>query len=365
MLFRSLLKAFVDTGVDPRGASRALVFDHKIHTDPTVHEELKLRADLAADKGRIHKVLNQMRKSPTLEKVDAEKFTVTGHNLGSNPAVQLVDAAGKKFYFKSAASLAHAEDEVLAQAFYDMMNIPCVRSILVKQGEFGLKGPCLMAEWLEGVTKHNPSTFEHRLAAQQAFVVSCWLGNWDVPGLVYDNISASGQVLDTGGSLRFRAQGAKKGKFWGNEVTELTKMRDASVNPQAAKTFGDISDLMIEEQARKLVNTMDDSIIAKFVNAFYSDEAEAKLMIDTLIARREDIRTKVLGKEEAIKHAAAETSQEVHMVNETIDAMNEIFPEGHTHLDTIIDDLHVEALESHKLDDLARSEEHTSELQSH
>jgi hypothetical protein len=110
-----------------------------------------------------------------------------------------------------------------------------------------------------------------RKEAQKGFVTDAWLGNWDSAGLSLDNMLVKdGKVIriDQGGSLLYRAQGAKKGSAFGKTVGELKTLRDAKQNPAAAKLFADLTDADIISQIEDLEKTIEakggiDKFIAK------------------------------------------------------------------------------------------------------
>ena len=75
----------------------------------------------------------------------------------------------------------------------------------------------------------------------ESFIVDAWLGNWDVVGLEYDNLLVQGDKavrIDTGGALRYRAQGGLKNEDFGTNVPEIQVMRESVRNAEAASVFG-------------------------------------------------------------------------------------------------------------------------------
>lgn len=120
-------------------------------------------------------------------------------------------------------------------------------------------------------------TFDKLDAATQAkviaemrknFVSDAFLSNWDVAGLSMDNIGyveSTGQVLriDNGGALLFRAQGAPKGKLFGDTVTELDTLRNFKVNPSAAKLYGGMTD-------KELLGHLDDWLMENGADTYDS-----------------------------------------------------------------------------------------------
>lgn len=305
--------SFVDMGKDPR--TTPVIFNQASFVPPEVNEQLKLRDDLKASKGRIYKqmrILNQ--DSVHVQKIDEGRFTVIGKNLGSNKARQLLSPNETKYYAKEAKSLSHAENEVLAQMMYKALGFKSVSSNVVEEGAYGLKGPMLMSKWLTDVVQFDPKNPEHVKKGQDLFVASAWLANWDImggPGSPFDNADANGVVLDTGGSLKWRAMGGPKGDKFGPTVVELKTFKDAGMNPSSAKIFGNISDIQVIDQAKNLKDTMTDEVIDKLVDGVITDKKEAIELKDILKKRRDYIVSEVLKGENLVSNSIENTNPEV------------------------------------------------------
>ena len=139
------------------------------------------------------------------------------------------------------------------------------------------------------------------LAAQKAisdnFVADAWLANWDSVGLRYDNIGlAKGKWVrvDNGGSLLFRAQGSPKGSLFTDTVGEISSLRNASRNPQAAKIFGKITDKQLlkhmdnfEARVRRAGGV--DDLIKSVTDHVNISSAESNEIARKLRARYSDI----------------------------------------------------------------------------
>jgi hypothetical protein len=93
---------------------------------------------------------------------------------------------------------------------------------------------------------------------KSGFVTDAWLANWDVAGASIDNLMISGGKvstitrIDQGGTLFYRAQGAKKGSAFGAKVTELKTLRDPSMNSASAGLFKHVTDADVAKQIRTL-----------------------------------------------------------------------------------------------------------------
>jgi hypothetical protein len=214
----------------------------------------------------------------------------TPTTVGSNPAIMLTDQNGTKYYTKlkkSTESIAEAQErmetEVLAGKLYELAGVPVADLQMgTNNGE-----PVMLSRMIQ---TRMPTTPGDKQAARDNFVVDAWLANWDAP--LNDNIKIdnNGRAvrLDVGGSLDFRAQGQRKGsgstiKF-GNSVGEMTTMQK-----RGNVDFTNMDRGELKKQALKLGTVTDDQI-RKTVSAIVSDPARAKMLADTLIARRDDIK---------------------------------------------------------------------------
>ena len=291
------LSNYVHARKDPRLFGSPRTFNQGL-TDGRAATQLKARADLKASKGRVYTTLRTLNQnSNTVSKFGSpEEYKVTGGALGSNKAKQLLhEPSNEKYYVKEAKSLLHAQNEALAQHLYTLMGFNSVKSTVVEQGEWGLNGPMLFTPWLKETTKMTDTNPQHVEQAKKLFITSAWLANWDVFGLNdYDNVDGFGTVLDTGGSLLFRAQGQPKGAAFGNDVTELSTFLDSFKAYMASKIFTQVTDAEKIEQAIQLKQTMTDDIITDMVYTFISDPDKASELRNTLIARRESIYKKIV-----------------------------------------------------------------------
>lgn len=292
-----LMSNYVHARKDPRLFASPKTFNQGLVNNSAANQ-LKARSDLKASKGRVHALLRTLnQKSNSISKFGSpEEYKVTGGALGSNKAKQLLhEPSNEKYYVKETKSLLHAQNEALAQHLYTLMGFNSVKSTVVEQGEWGLNGPMLFTPWLKETTKMTDTNPQHVEQAKKLFITSAWLANWDVFGLNdYDNVDGFGTVLDTGGSLLFRAQGQPKGTAFGNDVTELSTFLDSSKAYTASKIFTQITDAEKIEQAIQLKQTMTDDIITDMVHTFISDPDKASELRNTLIARRESIYKKIV-----------------------------------------------------------------------
>ena len=224
--------------------------------------------------------------------IDVSSWKKVGHQAGSNPGGVYENADGKKFYVKQSKSELHAKNEVLADDLYELAGIDSSKLELANvdgKGKLGTASPMI-----DGATpnlKSKLSDPEYKKTLQEGFAVDAWLANWDVAGLVYDNVvtNKDGKPvrIDPGGALIFRAQGAPKGDLFGDSVGEWDTLRNGS-NAQSAALFGDMTPDQLKASAQKVLDISPEQIDAA-VDKMNFDEQNASLLKSRLKARRADI----------------------------------------------------------------------------
>lgn len=185
--------------------------------------------------------------------------------LGGSTGAELVRAADGALYVrKRGSSPAHLEEECFADALYQGQGVAVPDFRLYRdaggQPTYKLSRYLPDARSLADISRSDPALFERvKSKLQEDFWLDALLGNWDVIGLSMDNIlvtpDGTPYRVDNGGSLRFRAQGAKKpaGAFEGSAILDFWTMRDPKVNQQAARIFGNID---YDDQLRRGYDVM-------------------------------------------------------------------------------------------------------------
>ena len=239
-------------------------------------------------------------QAPTVQAKTLEfddKWKKVGPQTGSNPGGMYTDPTGQRWYVKFMGDTAKARErslnEVVATDLYRAagVNVPEVQMLRYGGGKTGV------ASRIQQVKKGTPDTLGKVEGVHDGMAVDAWLANWDVVGLEFDNlaINAAGKAIriDTGGSMLYRAQGAPKGKAWGNVVTEMESLRNKGINPQAARVFGNITETQLRASVER-VAAMTDEQIATIVQTRWGLNPKSQGLIDTLKARRNDMRAKYL-----------------------------------------------------------------------
>jgi hypothetical protein len=197
---------------------------------------------------------------------DISGWQMQGDALGSNEGGTFLDESGKKWYVKFPRDEDHGRSEVTAGMLYQLAGIRMPKMKLVDlDGSLGVA-----SEWIEGL-KIDPNGVAKSPETWKGFGVDVLLANWDVAGLVYDNllIDTDGRSvrLDPGGALEYRAQGELKGHRFGEEPSEVDSLRNPDINPESANVFKHMTDEHILA-AFEIVERMDDNEIAKIIQTY-------------------------------------------------------------------------------------------------
>lgn len=212
-----------------------------------------------------------------------------GPQGGSNPGGKFIDPEGVEWYCKFPGDENMAKSEVLAAKLYAAAGISSQDAKLVtKDGKIGIA-----SKWAD-VTKASPAQLAKAKGAKAGFAVDAWLANHDVVGLEFDNLQldASGNAMrvDAGGSLEYRAQGAKK--EFGDTVTEIDTLRDKAINDKSAAVFGKMTKADITASVANVLKVSSAQIYA-LVNTYGPGTADDKVKLAaTLIARKADLLAK-------------------------------------------------------------------------
>ncbi|KEI70360.1 hypothetical protein GV64_06125 [Endozoicomonas elysicola] len=206
---------------------------------------------------------------------------------GSNPGGVYQDSVtGKKYYIKEPASEDIARNEVMAAKLYKAAGVDVPNVFLLKDG----KRIKVASEIIDGIQQGGRQLTSDKIQGIRGnFMVDAWLANWDVVGLFYDNfiIQDSKAIrIDTGGSLRYRAQGGLKGEAFGGKVLEIESLRDSTINPQSAEVFASVTREDMIAGARKVL-VLGKEQITELVEYYGPiDKQECTSLINILVARQ-------------------------------------------------------------------------------
>lgn len=219
-------------------------------------------------------------------------FERIGPQTGSNPGGLFKDPQGTKFYVKWPKTEDHARNEVLAGKLYELAGIRAPELSFVQDGDkIGVA-----SKIVDGLKPARQELIAGTLpGVKRGFGMDAWLANWDVVGLGFDNLlkapDGAAMRVDTGGALRYRAQGGPKGSQFGTVVGELATMRDKS--RESGKVFGNMSADEVKRSV-SVVTSLSPSKIESVVRKYGpKDEATREALLKTLLARRKNMAQQV------------------------------------------------------------------------
>lgn len=259
--------------------------DGPMTVDDTMRPELKVSpADLFGEPGSDRR--QRVIADPGTQGItrgtayDVEDFADMVQQVGSP-----LPKVGDKYYVKKMNIPERARSEALANDFYELLGVP------VPDVAVGSDGTTISSKLVGDTIDFDPDNPAHVKAAQGGFVADAWLANWDVIGLTFDNvqIDSHGNAwrIDAGGSLEWRAQGKAKGAMFGNDVGELASLRNPTINSQASKVYGNITQAQLVEQAVVLQSISPSQI------QVLADTHDMGHLGTVLIARRKSILDQV------------------------------------------------------------------------
>lgn len=220
-----------------------------------------------------------------------DKWPVVGGQKGSNPGALIENPdTGEKFYVKTPKTESHVKSEVLANQLYSAFGVGAPKVTQVSYKGKPATSSKIIESSGESVLKKMKDDPEFRKEVQRGFAIDALLGNWDVAGASMDNIivgkDGKPYRIDNGGSLNYRAQGAKKpGGGLSDDPQELYTLRNPSKNYQAAKLFGDMTDDEIKQSVNRLNWVSDDALRAMAQGSMPG--AEGKKLGETLVKRKQ------------------------------------------------------------------------------
>lgn len=215
----------------------------------------------------------------------------TGGQKGSNTGGFYKDSDGQEWYCKFPDSEDHVKNELLAGKLYEAVGIKVPQIKKVRLG-----GKLGIASKVIGGLKKDADALKSSADMAAGFAADCWLANWDVVGLAFDNAlkGPDGSVyrIDPGGALLFRAQGTPKGDAFGDHISEFDTLLDPKKNSQSALVFGGLTHDQIKDSVKSVL-LLKDSAIEKLCQAYGPGDAAAReALAKKLIARKHDLALK-------------------------------------------------------------------------
>ena len=270
----------------------------RIENTPHIKQDInyKEQKDQREQRDRIEQRIQLLGSALPIKyregKEDISLWKKTGEQAGSNEGGFFTDPNGNEWYCKFPSTENHVKNEILAAKLYNACRIlvPEVKMVTLN-GKTGIASKIIPGLKIDRNKLINSVTSNGSLA--QGFGVDCWLSNWDVIGLEYDNakVDDKGNVyrIDQGGSLLYRAQGTPKGDFFGDKVTETKTLLDFNINPQSASIFSKISKDAIEKSIARIIELGDDKIKLICLKYGPGNPEERIRLANKLIQRKKDL----------------------------------------------------------------------------
>lgn len=216
----------------------------------------------------------------------ADDWEKVGMQAGSNPGGVFVDPAGQEWYVKLPKSSNIAKNEVLAGKLYEAagIRVPELKHVTVG-GKLGIA-----SKIVPDLRKDRTALESGKVkGANDGFAVDAWLANWDVVGLLHDNLmldkNDEAVRVDVGGSLVFRAQGDPKGAAFGDTVGELKSLIDGK-NVNSTAVFGKITPAEVKASAQRVAAIPDETIRSLCLEYGPGDKTQRQELADRLIKRK-------------------------------------------------------------------------------
>lgn len=177
----------------------------------------------------IQEPTQRLTQQPDLNTEEPRQyFTRQSGAKGSNPGGIFKSSSGDFYYIKS-GPIDKVRGEVLASQLYEAAKVYTSHVKLHKKENGEL---VITSKWIDNLQTFSQSKLMSNVLNRkdlvninglyENFVIDCWLNNWDVVGLAYDNLSlVDTQVvrIDTGGALDFRAKSqSTKSKSFGKDA---------------------------------------------------------------------------------------------------------------------------------------------------
>jgi 8-oxo-dGTP pyrophosphatase MutT (NUDIX family) len=243
------------------------------------------------DVGYGDKLEEDLKAQPA--SIDMKDLVKVSGKKGSNeggvyvkPAIE-DNETPQKYYIKTPKTKDHVQNELTAAALYKLAGVNTMEYVPVEGGDH-------VATVLRDLDKDNVAKFtaDERHEAQKDFAVHAWLANWDAAGTGGDNqVIVGGKVttVDTGGSLKYRAQGEPKGDAFGTEVFEMQTLLNPSTAPDAAALYGNMTKEQIKESIARVTAIPDDEIVSAIQSVPGMEPQQQNLLANKLIARKNDL----------------------------------------------------------------------------
>ena len=155
---------------------------------------------------------------------------------GSTGAEKQTLPSGESFVEKPGGTMGQSANE------YDMNQY--LNALGVGVPEAALYGDTFLSRF-EDADRFNVNDPAHRSAVRQDIAPHSAIANWDILGMVDDNVlirpDGTPTYVDVGGAGPYRAMGSPKGTAFGSDVNMINRLANMPPHSSRGKTFGGIS----------------------------------------------------------------------------------------------------------------------------
>ncbi len=229
--------------------------------------------------------------------VDADGFSQVGGQTGSNEGgMYKNEATGEQYYVKSPSDIEIGRNEILASKLYQLAGVEVSdANPAIRNGELSVA-----STFVPGLSIDQDSLSDERVpGVQENFAVDAWLGNWDVVGLVFDNLlvkDGRGIRIDPGGTMAYRAQGGLKNDMrdglWGPLADDIDTMRNPDIAPEASQVFDKVTDEDLVNGIDKVLSIPTEDLRQAVTDFGPYDPDQNQEAFNTLEARRRDLASR-------------------------------------------------------------------------
>jgi 8-oxo-dGTP pyrophosphatase MutT (NUDIX family) len=230
----------------------------------------------------------------------SSEFERVGGPTGTNPGgfYQRVGESGETedWYLKQYDNPMRARNEVLAAKLYSLanINVPEVHPVM-----FGNKVG-VASKIIPGLRQDPDALTGGRLpnGVAEGVAIDAWLSNYDVVGLVYDNLlvrddpeGPTAYRIDHGGALTHRARGSPK-SWWGDKVHESESFFDPSKSSldsplqNAVQVFRNLTPEQVKDSISRLAAIRDEDIRAVVQRYGHGSPDDKNALAQTLVNRK-------------------------------------------------------------------------------
>lgn len=234
-----------------------------------------------------------------LDEVKMSDYKNAAETIGSTHPIYKGSYQDKNYYMKFPDNELQTLSEYLAYRIYSLYDAKIPESFHIVFDDYNLVGISTEAFngkifriKRSGTDQHLIDSFTSNLG--NMYYIDAFLANWDAAGNVvvdFDKYEKDNEfdyrMIDPGGALNFRAQGALKGRMFGDEVGELETLLDPVMSRGTGgyKVYGNRND----EVARQKFSSVSWQEISSVI-----EETKQEVLLELSENDRDDLKDKFI-----------------------------------------------------------------------